>query len=39
LETILPQVKEQLNAEYPHDKATGYTLNQIRGAFSVKKAL
>ncbi len=39
LETIAPQVKEQLNAEYPHDKATGYTINQIRGAFSIKKAL
>jgi hypothetical protein len=38
-ETIAPQVKEQLNAEYPHDKATGYTINQIRGAFSIKKAL
>jgi len=39
LETIVPQVKEQLKAEYPHDKATGYTINQIRGAFSIKKAL
>ncbi len=39
LETIAPQVKEQLNVEYPHDKATGYTINQIRGAFSIKKAL
>jgi len=39
LETIVPQVKEQLSAEYPYDKATGYTINQIRGAFSIKKAL
>jgi hypothetical protein len=39
LETIVPQVKEQLNAEYPHDKATGYSINQLRGAFSIKKAL
>ncbi len=39
LETIAPEVKEQLNAEYPHDKATGYAINQIRGAFSIKKAL
>ncbi|MBS4096096.1 MAG: DUF3365 domain-containing protein [Sulfuricella sp.] len=34
-----PSVKETLKAEYPHDKATGYTLDQIRGAFSFKKAL
>ena len=39
LETIVPQVKEQLNAEYPHDKGTGYAVNQVRGAFSIKKAL
>ncbi len=38
-ETIAPQVKEQLTAEYPHDKAIGYSINQIRGAFSIKKAL
>ncbi len=39
LETIAPQVKERLDAEYPHDKATGYAINQIRGAFSIKKAM
>jgi hypothetical protein len=39
LETVAPQVKEQLNAEYPHDKAMGYTISQLRGAFSIKKAL
>jgi hypothetical protein len=37
--TIAPQVKERLNAEYPHDKATGYALNEMRGAFSIKKPL
>ncbi len=38
-ETIAPQVKEQLSAAYPHDKAAGYTgAGQIRGAFSIKKA-
>ncbi len=36
---LSPQVKEQLNAEYPADKATGYTANQLRGAFSIKKPL
>jgi hypothetical protein len=38
-DTIAPEVKEQLNVEYPHDKATGYAVNQIRGAFSIKKPL
>lgn len=32
-------VKEMLKTEYPHDKATGYSLDQIRGAVSIKKAL
>jgi Protein of unknown function (DUF3365) len=39
LGTISPKVGEQLSAQYPHDKATGYSLHQIRGAFSIKKAL
>ncbi len=38
-ETIAPQVKAQLTNEYPHDKAIGYSINQLRGAFSIKKAL
>lgn len=38
-DAIAPPVKELLNAEYPHDKATGYTLGQIRGAVSIKKPL
>ncbi len=37
-ESIAPQVKEQLTAAYPHDRATGYTAaGQLRGAFSIKK--
>lgn len=31
-------VKAQLAAEYPHDRAVGYQVGQIRGAVSVKKA-
>ncbi len=38
-ETLAPKVKEQLSTEYPHDKAVGYTANQLRGAFSIKKPL
>jgi hypothetical protein len=38
-DAISQPVKEQLAAEYPHDKATGYATGQIRGAISIKKAL
>ena len=38
-ETIPHNVKDALKAEYPHDKATGYTLGQIRGGFSIKRPL
>ncbi len=38
-EMVAPQVKQQLTAAYPHDTATGYAAGQIRGAFSIKKAL
>ena len=38
-ETIPKGVKEALAAEYPHDKATGYSLGQIRGAITIKRPL
>lgn len=38
-ETIPQNVKDALKAEYPHDKATGYTLGQIRGAITIKRPL
>lgn len=38
-ETIPPNVKETLKTEYPHDKAVGYTLGQIRGAITIKRPL
>lgn len=38
-DTIAPNVKDALKADYPHDKATGYTLGQIRGGFSIKRPL
>jgi hypothetical protein len=38
-EMTAPQVREQLATEYPFDRATGYSSNQLRGAFSIKKAL
>ena len=36
-EQISPAVKSILQQNYPNDKATGYTLGQIRGAISVRK--
>jgi hypothetical protein len=32
-------VKARLQAEYPHDKATGYGVGQLRGAVTVKRPL
>jgi len=34
-ETLAPPLQERLDAEYPHDKAIGYRLGDVRGAFSV----
>ncbi len=38
-QNITPEVKQVLNKYYPNDKATGYELGQIRGAFSLTKRL
>ena len=38
-EALAPAVKERLAAEYPRDRATGYSLGQIRGAVTVKRPL
>jgi len=34
-EEIAPEVKESLRTAYPHDRALGYSLGDIRGAFSI----
>lgn len=36
---IKPEVEAALKEKYPHDKARGYDLGQIRGAFSLAKKL
>jgi len=36
---ITPEVAERLHTLYPADKATGYTVGQIRGAITIRKAL
>lgn len=38
-ETIPEAVKAKLAVEYPNDQATGYRLNMLRGAASLKKPL
>ncbi|MDQ3259267.1 MAG: DUF3365 domain-containing protein, partial [Pseudomonadota bacterium] len=32
-------VKATLSQQYPHDRATGYVVGQVRGAISVKRPL
>lgn len=38
-EAIAPGVAARLQADYPHDQATGYALGQIRGAVTIKQPL
>jgi hypothetical protein len=38
-EQIPDSVKARLTEEYPRDKATGYSVGQIRGAVSIKRPL
>ncbi|TAN85392.1 MAG: DUF3365 domain-containing protein [Gallionella sp.] len=38
-EQIPDNVKTRLSEEYPYDKATGYSVGQIRGAVSIKRPL
>lgn len=39
VEQIADNVKVRLHEEYPHDKATGYNVGQIRGAVSIKRPM
>jgi hypothetical protein len=38
-EQMSPFILEQIATEYPHDRATGYALGQIRGAVTIKRPL
>ncbi len=38
-ESIPAPVKVQLSAEYPHDRALGYSAGQIRGAVTIKQRI
>lgn len=34
-ETVAPSVKARIDKHYPHDQATGFTLGELRGAFTL----
>jgi hypothetical protein len=36
---VAPAVKAKLASDYPHDKATGYSAGQVRGAITIKRPL
>jgi hypothetical protein len=38
-DSLKPEVKQQLKALYPDDKGVGYTVGQIRGAITIRKAM
>lgn len=38
-EQLTDEVRARLAADYPHDRATGYSAGQIRGALSIKRPL
>ena len=38
-DSIPDPVKARLAADYPHDRATGYVLGQIRGAVTIKQSV
>lgn len=38
-ESLSEAMKAQLGSEYPHDRATGYAVGQVRGAVTVKRPL
>lgn len=39
LDQIGPEVKDVIKKKYPNDKATGYQLDELRGAVSIQKIL
>ena len=39
VESLASEVRERLALDYPHDRATGYAVGQVRGAVTVKRPL
>jgi hypothetical protein len=38
-EALAPEVRERLEERYPHDRATGFAVGDLRGAFSIRQPL
>ena len=38
-EDLAPAVRQTLEKRYPHDRATGYQVGDLRGAFSIKQPM
>lgn len=38
-ESLTREVRERLATDYPHDRGTGYSLGQVRGAVTIKRPL
>ncbi|MDZ7827940.1 MAG: DUF3365 domain-containing protein [Halofilum sp. (in: g-proteobacteria)] len=38
-EQLAPAIRETLSQRYPHDRATGYAVGDLRGAFSIAQPL
>jgi len=38
-EDLAPAVRKTLEKRYPHDRATGYQVGELRGAFSIKQPM
>jgi hypothetical protein len=36
---LAPSVRQTLEKRYPHDRATGYQVGELRGAFSIKQPM
>lgn len=34
-DSLAPEIAAKINADYPHDRARGYAVGEVRGAFSV----
>lgn len=38
-QALAPEVRERLEERYPHDRATGFSVGDLRGAFSIRQPL
>lgn len=38
-EALAPEVRERLEERYPHDRAIGFSVGDLRGAFSIRQSM